>query len=134
MNVIIIAPDNRVCVDGVWKTVLLDMPDITAVRFDGESGHVEHRPHNGDWKEPCSIDAAEFQARFGGVVDAWGEAVEVAPERHPAPQHQSIASPELENKIAQLEARLAVFDAISERVVLIEDALDHASRIATEKT
>lgn len=103
MKIVIIPPDNRIGVDGVFRTVSMDMPHINAVRFDGETANVEHREHNGEWLDPETLTNEEFLERFGPVVAAWHDAPDDAPFQglgRTAPDDDKDA------KIAELEAKL----------------------------
>lgn len=104
MNVTIIAPDNRVSVNGHFRTVLLDMPDITAVRFDGQTASIEYRPHNGEWKTPAKLTAAEFADEFGHVIEAWNEAPDDAGTPR-APSVEQSEADELKARLADMEAK-----------------------------
>lgn len=74
MRIKIVPPDNRVAIDGVFKTVAMDFPHINAVDFNGETASIEHREHNGEWLPPETISKDEFLARFGNIVLAWENA------------------------------------------------------------
>lgn len=114
MNVVIIAPDNRVAVDGVWKTVAVDAPHINAVRFDGERATIEHRPHNGEWLPPRELTAEEFTAEFGAVLDAYA----VAPDDVPAsvtPEQIAADFPDFDPKTATLPQMAAILAKIMGR-------------------
>ena len=74
MNIVIIPPDNRVSIDGIWKTVQIDIAHINCARLDGESGVVEHVSYEGHWPEPRPIPRSEFLQEFSGAIQAWESA------------------------------------------------------------
>lgn len=103
MKIVIIPPDNRIGVDGAFRTVSMDMPHINAVRFDGEKATVEHREHNGEWLDPETLNNDEFLDRFGPVVAAWHDAPDDAPRLASGREAQD---DDRAAKIAELEAKL----------------------------
>lgn len=107
MNVTIIAPDNRVAVDNHFRTVPLDMPDIVAVRFDGETASIEYRPYEGDWKPPAKLTAAEFAEQFGHVIEAWNVAPDdAAPETMDSGTMDPSEAEALKKRLADMEAKV----------------------------
>lgn len=91
MNVTIIPPDDRVCIDGVWRTVpVQDFPHVNAIRFDGIIGTVEHRLHAGEWLPPRVLTADEFHAEFGAILEAYQAAPDDAAPVLVTPEAQAL--------------------------------------------
>jgi hypothetical protein len=104
MDIVIIPPDNRVAVNGVWKTVPIisaglgheDIGHINAARLEAGAGYVEHRALDGYWPAPRKISEEDFKAEFSDILAAWetaktdaelhAEQAEAAEEAVPIPQ------------------------------------------------
>lgn len=128
MNVKIVPPDNRAGVDGVFKTVTMDMPDINAVTFDGVTAHVEHREHEGEWKAPETLTADEFNAQFSAILEAWKTAPDDAPVRRSVAVEAQPQSPPVDvgaimARLAELEAKqAATHEMVSDAIVTAAEA------------
>lgn len=87
MNVIIIPPDSRMSIDGVFKTVALDLPHVNCARLEGDAGSIEHRKHEGEWKAPRALSKEDFVAEFREELIAYHNALtdeELAAQRRQA--------------------------------------------------
>lgn len=79
-SITIIPPDNRVAIDGVWRTVDLtglgheDLAHINAARLVGRLATVEHREHDGYWPSPRTLSEDDFKAEFHDIIAAWANA------------------------------------------------------------
>lgn len=79
MDIVIIPPDNRVAVNGVWKTVPIssaglgheDIGHINAARLESGTGYVEHRAADGYWPRPRTLAEEDFRAEFADIIAAW---------------------------------------------------------------
>jgi hypothetical protein len=117
MNVVIIPPDNRVGVDGKFRTVQLNFPHINAVRFDGVKGQIEHLEYEGQWPAPRDLTAEEFQAEFGAVLEAYAAAADDAPLRVQSDSTAGgVTLPEFDHGTANLKQLAARVKELEERL------------------
>lgn len=69
----IIAPDNRVAIDGEWLIVDLKAfnwhPAYHAVQFDGDAGEVEWVAMGGNKPPGMPINRDQLYAMFGPIVE-----------------------------------------------------------------
>lgn len=119
INVVIIAPDNTVIVNGHAKTVPLDMPHINAVRFDGVSGSIEHRRHEGEWLSPRELSAEDFEIEFGAVLTVW--------EETPDPEPEVLEDGLTGEEHSQVTALQSEVDALKQQMAALIAAIDVAT-------
>ena len=103
----IIPPDNRMAIDGVFKTVAMDLPHINAARLDAGKGYIEHRPCNGEWLPPRDMTEDEFRAEFADLISAYATAPDDAPLRAdvaPPSDAPSASSADLADALARIQA------------------------------